>query len=78
MQAYQQGQPAIAAQQAQYAQQPKYPQQGGYQYGQDYQAPSPTMYQQPGYPQGYQQGQPNVSGMTNQFQHLQVAQVDFL
>jgi hypothetical protein len=72
-QAYQQSQPI---QQAQYGQPQTYPQQGGYQYGQEYQAPSPNAYPQ-GYPPSYQQGQPNVAAMTNSFQHMQVAQVDF-
>jgi len=43
--------------------------QPGYQYGQEYQAPSPNMYQQP-YP-----GQAGVAGVTNQMQHLHVTQV---
>jgi len=58
----QQGQPQVYGQPQTYAQ-------PGYQYGQEYQAPSPNMYQQP-YP-----GQAGVAGVTNQMQHLHVSQV---
>lgn len=78
-QAYHQGQASIATSQPPYGQPQTYPQQGGYQYGQEYQAPGPNVYQQQqGYQQGYQQGPPNVAGMTSQFQNMQVAQVDLL
>jgi len=56
------GQPQV------YGQPQAYPQ-PGYQYGQEYQAPSPNMYQQQ-YP-----GQAGVAGVTNQMQHLHVSQV---
>lgn len=56
------GQPQVYGQPQGYSQ-------PGYQYGQEYQAPSPTMYQQP-YP-----GQAGVAGVTNQLQHLHVSQV---
>jgi len=61
----QQGQPQVYGQPQTYAQ-------PGYQYGQEYQAPSPSMYQQP-YP-GQVGG---VAGVTNQMQHLHVSQVAF-
>jgi hypothetical protein len=69
-QGYQQGQPTTPAipQSPQYAQQQTFPQ-PGYQYGHEYQSPAPNVYQQDF------QGQTNVSGVTNQFQRLQVAQV---
>jgi hypothetical protein len=65
VQSQQQGQPQVYGQPQTYAQ-------PGYQYGQDYQAPSPNMYQQP-YP-GQVGG---VAGVTNQMQHLHVSQVAF-
>lgn len=78
-QAYQQqqGQPAAApAAQGQYGQypvpaQPGYPQ-PGYQYGQEYQQPSPSLQ-----PQGFQ-GQAGVGGITNQFQNMHVSQVSLI
>src|SRR5579859_7537743 len=67
---YQQGQPVapVTAAPQQYGQPHGYPQ-PGYQYGQDYQAPSPSAYQQ------NFQGQQGISGMTNQLQQMHVSQV---
>jgi hypothetical protein len=67
-QGYPPAQPAPPVSQASYGQPQAYPQ-PGYQYGQEYQQPSPNMYQQ-----GYQ-GQTGVNGVTKQFQNLQVTQV---
>lgn len=62
-QGFQQAQPGVAGTQLQQYGQPPV------QYGQEYQAPGSNTYQQ-----GYQ-GQPNVTGMTNQLQQMHVSQV---